>query len=283
MRYPPGFAAAVLLAGGLTACASHQMERPELPLPPEAPEVTEAPMHPEAPSASRPGNPAASGFDAAGSDRRAVEIADRVMERLGGRAAWDDTRYLSWRFFGGRRHVWDKWTGRHRYDDGELTVLTNVHERRGRAWRDGVEITDPDTLGALLQRAYGRWVNDAYWLVMPYKLKDTGVTLTYHGEDMTEEGLPAHLLELTFRDVGLTPHNRYRIWVDIHESLVRQWSFYTQAADAEPRFVRPWSDWRRYGDIWLAADFGNQRHTEIAVHAELPESVFTQPALAILK
>ena len=34
---------------------------------------------------------------------------------------------------------------------------------------------------------------------MHYKLRDSGVTLKYHGEGMTEEGLPAYILELTFR------------------------------------------------------------------------------------
>jgi hypothetical protein len=221
------------------------------------------------------GNPAAAGFDELGSDRRAIELADRVMDRLGGRAAWDGTRYITWRFFGGRRHVWDKWMGNHRLEDGDLTVLSNIHDQSGRAWEAGVEVTDPDTLEARLQKAYSAWVNDSYWLVMPYKLKDSGVTLKYVGDGMTEEGLPAHILDLTFRDVGRTPQNRYQVWVDIDKSLVRQWSFYREAADEEPRFIRTWGNWQAYGDILLNDDFGQSRHTEIAVYDELPETVFT--------
>ena len=275
MHRPTVTALALLaLTCGLAACSP-----PPAGPPPQEPTPTPVPAPAPVPVV---GNPAAPGFDADGSDPRAVEIADQVMERLGGRNAWDGTRYLSWRFFGGRRHVWDKWTGRHRYDDGDLTVLTNVHERRGRAWRGDTEITDPDSLSEILQSAYARWVNDSYWLVMPYKLKDSGVTLTYEGQGMTEEGLPAHVLELTFHDVGLTPQNRYRVWVDIHESLVRQWAFYADAADAEPRFVLPWNGWRQVGRIWLADDFGRRRHTEVAVHDSLPDAVFTDPMAARL-
>ena len=140
------------------------------------------------------GNPPAPGFDEAGSDRRAIELADRVMARLGRRSAWDGTRYLTWRFFGGRRHVWDRWTGNHRFEDGELTVLSNIHDGSGRAWAAGVEITDVDTLAARLDKAHRAWIKDSYWLVMPYKLKDSGATLKYHGEGMTEEGLLAYIL-----------------------------------------------------------------------------------------
>lgn len=46
---------------------------------------------------------------------------------------------------------------------------------------------------------------------MPYKLKDSGVTLKYKGEGQTEEGEPAQVLVLTFKDVGVTPQNKYEV------------------------------------------------------------------------
>jgi hypothetical protein len=224
------------------------------------------------------GNPPAVGFDLERSDTRAIEIADRVMSRLGGRSGWEQTRYLTWRFFGTRRHVWDKWTGNLRFEREDLTVLMNLNDRSGRAWRAGVAVENPDTLAADLQDAYRAWINDSYWLVMPYKLKDSGVTLRYRGQNMTQDGLPAHLLELTFAEVGMTPHNRYEVWVDVHESLVRQWAYYPQAEDEEPRFVMPWQEWTQYGRIWLAADFGRSRHSHVGVFDELSASVFSDPA-----
>ena len=48
---------------------------------------------------------------AAQSDEKAVAVADEVMEALGGQSAWDNTRCLTWSFFGRRTHVWDKFTG----------------------------------------------------------------------------------------------------------------------------------------------------------------------------
>ncbi|HEX9189063.1 MAG TPA: hypothetical protein VGB87_18435, partial [Vicinamibacteria bacterium] len=59
-----------------------------------------------------------------GSDPKAVAVADRVMQALGGEAAWKATRYLRFDFAvdrGGktvmrRAHWWDKWTGRYRVE-----------------------------------------------------------------------------------------------------------------------------------------------------------------------
>jgi len=227
-------------------------------------------------------NPPLPGFDLEGSDPRAMEIADQVMARLGGRQGWDQTRFLTWRFFGRRLHVWDKWTGDIRFEEDGLVVLMNIHTRQGRAWQEGQELAQPDTLQARLEHAYRAWINDSYWLVMPYKLKDSGVTLRYKGKGQTQEGRPADILVLTFKDVGVTPQNKYEVWVDQEDHLVRQWAFYAEAGDAEPKFVSPWSNWQPYGRIWLADEHGQRKHTDVAVFDELPASVFTDPAAADL-
>ena len=49
-----------------------------------------------------------------------------------------------------------------------------------------------------LERAYGAWVNDTYWLLMPYKLRDPGVNLAYDGEE-TLDGQTYDKLLLTFQ------------------------------------------------------------------------------------
>ena len=35
----------------------------------------------------------------------------------------------------------------------------------------------PEQLGEMLENGRRAWINDSYWLVMPYKLRDPGVTL----------------------------------------------------------------------------------------------------------
>jgi hypothetical protein len=223
-------------------------------------------------------NPPADGFDAAGSDARAIAVADEVMEAMGGRAAWDATRFLSWNFFGMRTHVWDRFTGDLRYQVGDTLVLANIHSKEGRAFQDGEEVTDADERAKLLDQTYKAWVNDSYWLLMPYKLKDSGVTLRYQGEGTMADGRAADVLQLTFEGVGVTPENKYDVYVSKDRRLVEQWSYYARYDDAEPRFTTPWAGWTRHGGVLLSGDRGERQLSDIRVYEELPRSVFESPA-----
>ncbi len=235
-----------------------------------------------APQTATEGNPPAAGFDAAGSDAKAIAVADATMEAMGGRHAWDMTRHLTWRFFGGRRHVWDKFTNDLRFEDGDLTVLMNLDNETGRAWQAGTEVTDADALKEILTKTKGAWINDSYWLVMPYKLKDSGVTLTYVGEKQDAAGKACDVLQLTFQGVGRTPNNKYHVFVDQQTHLVSEWTIWFDASQDEPRSLGPWTDWQRYGAILLAPGHGQRGHTEIGVFDQLPESVYTQPTPAFV-
>ena len=227
--------------------------------------------------APEPANPAAQGFDEALSDPEAIEIADAVMEAMGGRKSFDDTRYLAWNFFGFRTHVWDKQTGDLRFEQGPSLTLMNVHSKEGRVWRDGEEVTDATALAEALQAGYESWVNDSYWLLMPYKLKDSGVTLKHLGDGTTEAGRDAHVLQLTFRDVGVTPDNKYHVYVDKERMLVEQWSYFESYEDEEPGFKTPWARWTRHGEILLSGDRGERQLSDIQVFSELPRAVFESP------
>ncbi|MDH3744229.1 MAG: hypothetical protein OES47_03905 [Acidobacteriota bacterium] len=227
-------------------------------------------------------NPPADGFDVSGSDARAIALADSVMERMGGRKAWDDTRFITWKFFGRRSHVWDKHTGDIRVEGVEresgntYLILMNLHSMNGRAWLAGKEATGEE-LDAMLDRGEAAWINDSYWLVMPYKLKDSGVTLTYVGEQKMEDGRLADIVRLTFTGVGRTPENKYHVAIARDSGLVEQWAFFADADDAEPRFRTPWHDWKRHGNILLSANRGDNGHTHIAVLDKIPETVLTSP------
>ena len=221
-------------------------------------------------------NPPAPGFDAAGSDARAVEVADRTMAAMGGRANWDAVQCLGWTIFG-RTHLWNKWTGAYRLEADTLVVLMNVNSGDGRVWSRGVEMTDEAGRRATLDEARSVWINDSYWFVMPYKLKDSGVTLQYSGERASEDGRPADVLTLTFRDVGDTPDNKYEIFVDRETGLVSQWSFYRSAGDAEPRFTLPWNNWTAFGGIKLATGRGRVDVTNVRVSAHDEAGAFAAP------
>ncbi len=224
-------------------------------------------------------NPPAKGFDLEGSDSAAIEIANQVMVAMGGREAWDQTKYLKWNFFGARRHLWDKHSGIARVEDAgsDLKIIVDINSDSltGKVWKDGAELTNPDSLKKYLQFGKSAWINDSYWLVMPFKLKDSGVTLKYKGEDMIKDSVTCDVLNLSFNNVGDTPENSYDIWVDKKSNLIKQWAFYKDSTQDSANWVLPWDNYKQYGGILLADKRGKSNLTEIAVLDSVSNKLFT--------
>ena len=222
-------------------------------------------------------NPAAPGFLFAESDSLAIRLADTLMYTMGNRLNWDSTRYLRWNFFGMRRHLWDRHTGRVRIESlrDSTTFLLNVWDSTGVVY-EGRRPLDSLEAAPRLQDGVSIWINDSYWLVMPFKLKDSGTRLRYLGDSLTQNNRPAHLLELTFADVGDTPENKYHVWIDQKSGLVSQWAFYKTAEDPKPLFVNSWSDYATHGRVLLSGRRGKNILTEIAVLDSVPERLFRE-------
>ena len=149
----------------------------------------------------------------------------------------------------------------------------NLNTRKGKAWKTGSEITDPDELQRALDYGYETWMNDSYWIFMPFKLKDPGVILKYLGEGEIE-GNPVDILSVSFKEVGKTPNNKYHVYVDKESKLMVWWDYYMDAGDEEPRFKMPWKNYQPYGNILLSDDRGLRKHTDVGVFEEVPPTVF---------
>lgn len=222
-------------------------------------------------------NPAAEGFNAEASDERAIALADSVMLAMGGRDAWDDTRYLSWNFFGARKLLWDKDEQLVRIEvPNDFSIyLIDMEANSGRIMRYGEEVTQPDSVEKYVEEGKKIWVNDSYWLFMPFKLKDSGVTLKYVGKDTLQGGAEAEVVELRFDNVGFTPENKYQVYIDPQDHLVKQWAYYSQASAEQPDFITPWAAYQQYGQINLGGDRGERDISEIAVYETVPKEAFT--------
>ena len=306
-RHPRLWAGLAALAAVLVVVVMRSAERAPRPEAGRAPPAM-------APSAARPGPREPLDDDAAirdvleskteraPSDPRAVAIADRVMQALGGTAAWNRTRYLRFDFAvenGGktvtsRAHTWDKWTGRHRLEAktpkrGEpnrtgsgdaFVVLTNINTKEGSAYLKGTRMEGEEEK-KYLELAYAIWVNDTYWLLMPYKMRDPGVTLAYDGEE-TKGGEAWDKVVLSFDNVGLTPNDRYWAYVNRTTGLVDKWEYILNGGPG-PAVAFSWKNWARHGTILLASDRVSQQD-DTRIHfpvletpASVPDRVFTSP------
>lgn len=221
------------------------------------------------------------------SEGRAKELAEQTLKAMGGRDGLAATRYFRFNFFGFRLHHWDSHSGDHRLEgktrEGEsYVVLHNINSRQGSAWLDG-EALKGEKLDEWLKNAHSAWINDVYWLLMPYKMLDPGVHLAYDGEE-TLDGVVYDKVLLTFDEVGLTPGDRYWAYLNRETGLMDRWAYVLQdwEADRQPTQWQ-WTDWQRYGRILLSPRRFNpdgEREallSELAVFDTLPADVFTSP------
>ena len=96
------------------------------------------------------------GFDLEGSDALAIVLADRIMSAMGGREAWDKTRYIKWNFFGKRSLLWDKQKAKVRIEihKTDQVILVDLNKSTGKVFQRGVELSNPDSVGFYLSKVY---------------------------------------------------------------------------------------------------------------------------------
>ena len=233
------------------------------------------------------------------SDPKAMAVADQVLEAMGGSAAWNATHFLRFDFAvdaGGktvvsRAHTWDKWTGRYRLDAKTKTgepyvVLMNVNTKTGDAYLKGKKLEGAEAK-KYIDEAYGTWVNDTYWLIMPYKMKDPGVTLKLDGE--AKEGAATYdKVSLSFDGVGLTPKDHYTAYINRGTHMMDKWEFVLQG-QKPPAVPFLWKNWQRYGKVMLSNDKvspkdGTRIHFPVLdAPATVADTVFTSPEAASAK
>lgn len=195
------------------------------------------------------------------SDSAAVALAAEVMESLGGEPRWQALPGLRWTFGvsigdtvrAERRHAWNKHDGMHRVEGVDragdrYVIVQDLDTGEGRAWVAGQAI-EGDSLAKLIERGRALWVNDTYWMLMPYKMRDPGVVLTLE-DPVTRDGEVRDIVAMRFEDVGLTPGDRYWVEIDREERRVRAWEMVLQGRDPPPsRYT--WEGWEAHDGLWF--------------------------------
>ncbi len=195
------------------------------------------------------------------SDSKAVAIADQVLEALGGAQRWQHLHGLRWSFDflvgdtlkSSRRHSWDRMTGWHRVEGktraGQPFVfIEQIEGHGGMAWMAGEPIAG-DSLAKLMKRAKSLWTNDTYWMLMPYKLRDPGVTLKYVGE-VADSAVTYDKLALSFEGVGETPGDHYWIYVNRGNHRIEKWDYILQGQKT-PAETWTWEGWEQHDGLWF--------------------------------
>ena len=202
---------------------------------------------------------------AADRDAKADAIGKELIAAMGGEKAWERARQIQFDFVVERdgkkaasfSHAWDRYTGDYRVSGTDksgapYTVYFNINTKQGKAFVNGKPV-EGEAESALLKTAYGRFINDSYWLLAPWKIFDPGVHIAYDGEKPCPDGGVCDLLKLSFDNVGLTPKDIYWLWITREGRKMVQWQFVLGGAADEPT-TASWKDWRPVGGILLSTE-----------------------------
>jgi len=212
-------------------------------------------------------------------DKKANAIVKEMLTAMGGMKNYNSTQFIQWDFVN-RKLSWNKWTGDVRVENpsAKQVILVNINTLKGKVYENGVLVNDEAKAKELLEKGKNWWINDSYWLVMPWKLQDPGVSLKYVKTAKLPNGKTADILQLTFSAVGVTPENKYWLYVDKEDHLIKQWAYYKNFNDAEPKFLKPWSNYQKVGNILLSFDRPNEEvgPKNVVVKTNLDSSIFTE-------
>jgi hypothetical protein len=192
---------------------------------------------------------------AADSDQ-AHQLAEKTIQSMGGMDQWKQVAAIRFNFEvdqgGGAaphaaKHLWDHRNGRDHVEgtkDGKTMVAwVDLDKKTGAAWLDGKKL-EGDDLKKAMDWAYGRWVNDTYWLIMPLKMLDSGVSMKYEGEKNGHD-----VLHLSFGKVGLTPGDQYWAYINKTTGLMDRWQYQLESGD---KGDWNWEDWTTMGSLKLS-------------------------------
>ncbi len=204
-------------------------------------------------------------------DPKAVEIARTMMQAMGGEEAWNSAHFVRFDFkvkVGGKMeednaHLWDRKAGRYRIErmakSGKREVILfriadYQRNKQGSAYLGGKKL-EGEAARKALEGAYASYINDMWWLAMPWKWLDPGVNLKYLGAK-TRGKETYDVVELTFDHVGLTPGDMYHAFVSQKSHLMTHWEY-----TLENHEKGAW-DWQ-YGDykgVKLASNHSSDDH-----------------------
>ncbi|MDZ7269842.1 MAG: hypothetical protein ONB48_21375 [candidate division KSB1 bacterium] len=192
----------------------------------------------------------------------ARELARQVMNALGGIQNWEKTTELAFDFVVSsegtevtrRHHVWNRRTNGYllswndsRNGSAYRLAFDNIYQKTGTVSIDGRTPAD-STVRQMLERGYALFINDTYWLIMPFKLFDPGVNLREMPAEKSE-GKRVRVLHLSFAGVGLTPGDQYWLAIDPVSFRIQSWRYQLESGREGGYF---WQDYKAFGAVTLS-------------------------------
>ena len=172
---------------------------------------------------------------------KAEQLADRMLEALNDEA-YQELDVIKWSFPRGHHFVWNRKEDSVEVKWSDYEVVFKTKTLDGQAYHQGEKLEDDDKRSAI-DDAWTLFANDSFWLVAPFKVRDSGTTRSYVE---TEDG-PGLLV--TYSSGGVTPGDSY-LWVLDESYRPKYWKMWVSIVPVGGlKFI--WEDWEEKEGVWF--------------------------------
>jgi hypothetical protein len=226
--------------------------------------------------ATYPGAPTA--FDRAGSDPKAVEIADKVFAAGGGPGNWEKTKQIRWsqtttsdgKVVADGEQAWDRWNGRHygrlKGEGQDIVVAYELYGDRSIGFAQEGEKKqnfDEGTRKRYVGQARDIFNVSTIVLALHLMVFEPGAKLTYVGPAKDDAGNEKFdELKITFEE-PLRKSLEYRMIVDRETSLPHRIEIYKAGTNEKIGFTL--QDWTTINGMKFARARGNMGYSGEAI------------------
>lgn len=161
---------------------------------------------------------------------KAEQLADEMLNALN-KAAFDTLEYIEFTFKGVHRHKWDRLNNSVTVEWDDQSVYVDLNKGQ-------------DSYSLLEYKAYEYFINDSFWLVAPFKIKDEG-TVRLFVDQFNNRGLL-----VTYTSGGVTPGDSY-LWIIDSKGYPIAWKLWTSNVPIGGlKFT--WDGWVTMDEVWFS-------------------------------
>ncbi len=160
----------------------------------------------------------------------AEKLTDEMLTALN-KPGFDSLVYIEFTFRNSNHYRWDRFNNSVVVKWAEEEVYLDLNRSM-------------DTYNLLEVKAYQKFINDSFWLIAPFKVRDDGVIRS------TVEVENGRGLLVTYSSGGLTPGDSY-LWIIGEDGLPVAWKLWTSNIPVGGLELS-WAGWVKLNEVWFS-------------------------------
>lgn len=160
----------------------------------------------------------------------AEALADEMLKALN-KQGYDTIAMINFTYPGGHSYVWDKANNQVTVSWDNNEIFLNLNE-------------PPEEYSTIQYEAYEYFLNDSFWLIAPFKVRDDGVMRS------TVQVDGGRGLLVTYTSGGVTPGDSY-LWIIDEDGFPKAWKLWTSNVPLGGLKIG-WGGWVQKNGVWFS-------------------------------